>query len=108
MLLAKLATAAEWYGLIGETIGNTIPCGIRIRKDINKLESVQRLACKICTKNWSASRRMKLQSEIGHFPSICGTCPNKNRYVLPNCLNDKCAHARTRMRKSQRKAWMRG
>ena len=26
-----------------------------LQKDINKLESVQRLACKICTKDWSAS-----------------------------------------------------
>ena len=41
---------------------------------------------------------MKLQSDIGHFPSICGTCPNKNRYVLPNCPNDECARARTRIR----------
>ena len=43
-------------------------------------------------------QRMKLQSDIGHFPSICGTCPNKNRYVLPNCPNDECARARTRTR----------
>ena len=28
-------------------------------------------------------QRMKLQSDIGHFSSICGTCPNKNLYVLP-------------------------
>ena len=41
----------------------------------------------------AAIQRMKLQSDIGHFPSICGTCPNKNRYVLPNCPNDECAHA---------------
>ena len=26
-----------------------------LQKDIEKLESIQRLACKICTKNWSAS-----------------------------------------------------
>ena len=41
---------------------------------------------------------MKIKSDIGHFPSSCGTCPNKNRYVLPNCLNDECARARTRTR----------
>ena len=28
---------------------------LHLQKDIEKLESVQRLACKICTKNWSAS-----------------------------------------------------
>ena len=39
---------------------------------------------------------MKLRSDIGHFPSICGTCPNKNRYFLPNCPNNECARARTR------------
>ena len=38
---------------------------------------------------------MKLQSDIGHFPSICGTCPNKNRYVPPNCPDGKCARPRT-------------
>jgi len=32
---------------------------------------------------------MKLQSNIGHFPAICGTCSNKNRYVLPNCPNER-------------------
>ena len=26
-----------------------------LEKDIEKLESVQKLACKICTKNWSGS-----------------------------------------------------
>ena len=36
-------------------------------------------------------QRMKLQSDIGHFPSICGTCLNKNRFVPPNCPDDKCA-----------------
>ena len=41
---------------------------------------------------------MKLQSDIGHFPSICGTCLNKNQYVLPNCLNNECACVRTHMR----------
>ena len=30
---------------------------------------------------------VKLQSDIGHFPSIFGTCPTKNQYVLPNCPN---------------------
>ena len=35
---------------------------------------------------------MILQSDIGHFPSICGTCPNKKWYVLPSCPNDECAH----------------
>ena len=43
----------------------------------------------------SQDQWMKLQSDIGHFPSICGTRPNKNRYVLPNCLNDKCGRAQT-------------
>ena len=43
----------------------------------------------------TAVQRMKLQSDIGHFPSICGTCPNKNRYVPPNCPDGKCARPRT-------------
>ena len=43
-------------------------------------------------------QRMKLKSDIGHFPSICGTCLNKNGYVPPNCPNDKCARARTHTR----------
>ena len=35
---------------------------------------------------------MKLQSDIGHFLSIWGTCPCKS-HVLPYCLNDnKCVH----------------
>ena len=38
---------------------------------------------------------MKLRSDIGHFPSICGTCPRKSHNVLPYCLNDdECAYAR--------------
>ena len=41
---------------------------------------------------------MKLQSDIGHFPSVCGTCLNKNRFVPPNCPDDKCARPRTRTR----------
>ena len=40
-----------------------------------------------------SQQRMKLQSDIGHFLSICGTCLNKNRFVPPNCLNDECARA---------------
>ena len=37
---------------------------------------------------------------VGHrtFSELCGTCPNKNRYVLPNCPNDECTCVRTRMR----------
>ena len=38
-------------------------------------------------------------SDIEHFPRICGTCPNKNRYVLPSCLNDECACTRNRSAK---------
>ena len=30
---------------------------------------------------------VKLQSDIRHFPSIFGTCPTKNQYVLPICPN---------------------
>ena len=32
---------------------------------------------------------MKLQSDIGRFPSICGICPNKNQCDLPNCPSNK-------------------
>ena len=38
-----------------------------LQKDIDKLESVQRLACEICTKNWSASYSDQLQ--ILNLPS---------------------------------------
>ena len=47
---------------------------------------------------------MKLQLDIGHFPNICGTCPNKNRYAQPNCPNDERAHVIA----VQREAWGRG
>ena len=34
-------------------------------------------------------QRMKLQSDIGRFPSICGTCPSKiNMFCQLKCLND--------------------
>ena len=49
----------------------TVLCGTLayLQKDINKLQSVQRLACKICTKNWSAPYRDHL-----HILGIPTTC----------------------------------
>ena len=38
-------------------------------------------------REWSGTQWVKLQSDIGHFPSIFGTCPTKNQYVLPICPN---------------------
>ena len=43
-----------------------------LQKDINKLESVQRLACKICIKNWSAPYRDHL-----HILGIPTTCDRR-------------------------------
>ena len=37
---------------------------------------------------------VKLQLDIGHFPSVCGICPNKNRCDLPNCPSNKRVHLR--------------
>ena len=48
----------------------------------------------VTTKQLKTWQWMKLQSDIGHFLTICGTCLNKNRYVLPNCPNEQKQCAR--------------
>ena len=40
-----------------------------LQEDIDKLESVQRLACKICTKNWSPSYSDQLH--VLNLPTTC-------------------------------------
>ena len=63
-------------------------CDPHLHKDIDKLQSVQRLACKICTKNWSASYSDQLHVLNLPIPLVIADYFSSFVYTMYKILNN--------------------